>query len=379
MRLPSADPVFDTVVTFDPDRGGVAVDDMAACRGLLKNGSHSFYAASFLLSRETRDPSTALYAFCRIADDAVDNASGDADVIAQLTARVDGIYGTGPLAHPADRAFARVAKEYALPRSVVDALIEGFEWDTSGRRYETIEDVQAYAARVAGCVGIMMTTVMGKRGGDVLARAADLGVAMQLTNIARDVGEDARNGRLYLPTDWMEDAGIEPDQFLREPAFTPALGGVVKRLLNEAAVLYKRADAGIPLLPAGCRPGIRAARLIYAAIGDEVARNGYDSVTRRAVVPLSAKLPLLARSLVSRLDVHGLVSLPPLTATAFLVEAVVSTPVYPASAIVLAEAFNKPPAWWDIAGRFVTVLPIFERLERNQRAALAFGASKPRG
>jgi 15-cis-phytoene synthase len=371
MRLPSADPVLETKTAFqtaiDPDRVRVTSEDMAACRGLLKNGSHSFYAASFLLSRETRDPATALYAFCRIADDAVDNASGDTNVIAKLMARVDGIYSEEPSSHPADRAFSKVAKEYGLPRSVVDALIEGFEWDTSGRRYTTFEDVQAYAARVAGCVGIMMTTVMGQRSNNALARAADLGVAMQLTNIARDVGEDARNGRLYLPTDWLVEAGIDPDAFLRAPIFTPALGGVVKRLLDEAAILYKRADAGIPLLPAGCRPGIRAARLIYAAIGDEVAKAGYDSVSRRAVVPFLAKLPLLARSLASGSDLKGLVSLPPLNATAFLVEAVVLTPVYPASAVVLVQAFNKPPAWWDIAGRFVMVLPIFERLERRER------------
>ena len=392
MRLPSADPMLDTQASAeslavfqpssDPNRGGIVADDIAVCRGLLKNGSHSFYAASFLLSSETRDPATALYAFCRIADDAVDNASGDVDVIAQLTARVDAIYGTQPLPHPADRAFARVAKEYGLPRSVVDALIEGFAWDTSGKSYKTFDDVQAYAARVAGCVGIMMTTVMGKRGSDVLARAADLGVAMQLTNIARDVGEDARNGRLYLPTDWLEEAGISPAEFLANPVFTPALGDIVKRLLGEAAMLYDRADAGIPHLPAGCRPGIRAARLIYAAIGDAVARAGYDSVTQRAVVPFLRKLPLLARSLVNKSVLQTLISLPPLHATAFLVEAVVKTPVVPASALVLVEAFNRPPAWWDIAGRFVMVLPIFERLERkerlahSQRSALAYNASK---
>ncbi len=343
--------------------------DLETCRALLKNGSRSFYAASFLLPREVRDPATALYAFCRLADDAVDVGGGDPHVIAKLTLRVARIYAGHPLPHPVDRAFARVVRDHTLPRAVIDALIEGFAWDASGRRYQTFEDVQAYAARVAGCVGIMMTTVMGRRGYDALARAADLGVAMQLTNIARDVGEDARNGRLYLPLDWLAEAGIDPDRFLAEPEFSPALGRIVHRLLDEAEVLYARADAGVALLPAGCRSGIRAARLIYAAIGHEVEQHGFDSVARRAVVPFAAKLPLLARSFlgVSGAVGKGLTSLPALQANSFLVEAVMRTPAY---GVFSTNQKPKPsPQWWNLAGRFVQVLSIFEKLERVERTS----------
>jgi 15-cis-phytoene synthase len=347
--------------------------ELEACRALLKNGSRSFYAASFLLPREARDPATALYAFCRLADDAVDEGDGDPDVIAKLTLRVARIYAGNPLPHPVDRAFARVVRDHALPQAVIDALIEGFAWDASGRRYQTFEDVQAYAARVAGCVGIMMTTVMGRRHHDALARAADLGVAMQLTNIARDVGEDARNGRLYLPLDWLAEAGIDAEQFLAAPVFSPALGRIVQRLLDEAEALYARADAGIALLPPGCRSGIRAARLIYAAIGHQVARHGYDSVTRRAVVPFAAKLPLLARSFAGVSGAGSLTSLPALRATSFLVEAVLRTPAY---GVFPRNQNAKPsPPWWNLAGRFVLVLSIFEKLERVKRMPQQLPAS----
>ncbi len=107
-----------------------------------------------------------------------------------------------------------------MPRELPEALLEGFEWDLVGRRYETLEELQAYAARVAGSVGAMMAVLMGARSAAVLARACDLGVAMQLTNIARDVGEDARQGRLYLPLAWLREAGIDPERLARSARFS---------------------------------------------------------------------------------------------------------------------------------------------------------------
>jgi 15-cis-phytoene synthase len=380
---------FDTVADKQP-----VGNDLNACRALLKGGSRSFYAASFLLPRAIRDPATALYAFCRVADDSVDDGDGNPDVIVALRSRVERIYAGNPMPHGIDRAFARVVEEHSLPQSAIDALIEGFTWDATGRRYQTFDDVLAYAARVAGCVGIMMTTVMGRRSADVLARAADLGVAMQLTNIARDVGEDARNGRLYLPHDWLDAVGIDADQFLKAPIFTPEIGTLVRRLLDEAEVLYARADAGIAMLPAGCRCGIRAARLMYAAIGHEVARQGYDSVSRRAVVPFSSKIPLLFRSLLPAVVADGLAALPALRTNQFLVSAVLNNPLRQAqpgnrpafgAAMILQQgktlqqAKTLPP-WWNLVGRFVVVLSIFEKLERMNRgdrrsATLALPAS----
>ena len=253
--------------------------DLRACRALLRGGSRSFYAASFLLPRRVRDPATALYAFCRLADDAIDLDRGSGHGIpAKLRARLDMAYAGEPLEVAADRAFADAVARHAIPRDLPEAMIEGFAWDKAQRRYDTIEDVLAYAARVAGTVGAMMSILMGCREKAVVARACDLGMAMQLTNIARDVGEDAVSRRIYLPRQWLCEAGIDPERWLSAPHFTPPLAAVIRRLLEVADQLYARSDLGIGRLPPDCRPGIAAARLLYAEIGHEVARRHWNSI-----------------------------------------------------------------------------------------------------
>jgi len=332
--------------------------DVAACRALLKTGSRSFYAASFLLPRRVREPASALYAFCRLADDSVDIECSTA-AIDRLQQRLGDAYLGRPQNHPADRALANIVARFAIPQHVPEALIEGLAWDWSGRRYETIEALQAYAARVAGTVGVMMALIMGVRAPRLLAPAADLGVAMQLTNIARDVGEDARAGRIYLPLDWLSAAGIDAEAWLAEPRYTPTLGQVIDRLLDVADNLYARADAGIAALPAGCRPGIRAARLLYAEIGQELRRNGLDSVSRRTVVPAGRKLKLLAYAAAgSNEDLKEFASC--LEQARFLIEGIDET---------LEKTLGL--RWWDFYGRAIWVIDLFERLERRRLANAA--------
>ncbi|MES2711377.1 MAG: phytoene/squalene synthase family protein [Pseudomonadota bacterium] len=297
--------------------------DIVACRTLLREGSKSFHAASLLLPRAVREPATALYAFCRIADDAVDLVDAKHAALARLAHRLDRVYAGNPLPMPADRAFTRVVAAHAIPRALPEALLEGLLWDAEMRRYQTLADVEAYGARVAGAVGAMMALVMGVRDPVALARATDLGIAMQLTNIARDVGEDARANRLYLPLDWLTEAGIEPEAFLRAPSFDPAIANVTRRLLARAEALYARGGSGVSLLPRGCRPAIGAARRIYAAIGAKVAAHGHDSITRRAVVPRTDKLRMIGASLVAAtLPAPPADRSPPLEANRHLVEAI---------------------------------------------------------
>jgi phytoene synthase len=272
--------------------------DLAACRDLLRRKSRSFAAASLLLPRRVRDPSAAIYGFCRQADDVVD-LGGGSDAVAGLRRRLARAYAGSPVDAPVDRAFAQTVREHEIPRALVEALVDGFAWDAEGRRYQTLSDLTAYAVRVAGTVGAMMTVLMGTRAPEALARAVDLGVAMQLTNIARDVGEDARAGRLYLPLAWLDEAGVDARSFVADPRPSPGLAAVVERLLRHAGTSYVRADPGIALLPADCRAAIRAARLIYADIGREVARRGFDAVSGRAVVSGRRKLWLVARALVA--------------------------------------------------------------------------------
>lgn len=336
--------------------------DMAACRALLKGGSRTFHAASLALPKKVADAAIALYAFCRLADDEVDLGRNRAAAVERLRHRLDCAYRGQPMDFAADRAFADVVARFSIPRDVPEALLEGLAWDAEGRRYDTLSDLYGYAARVAGTVGAMMTLVMGQRTPEIVARACDLGVAMQLTNIARDVGEDARAGRLYLPLAWLRDAGIDPDAWLAQPCFTPAIATIVQRLLDAADALYGRATHGIAHLPASCRPGIYAARALYAEIGREVERQGLDSMSRRAVVSTGRKLRVLGRTLAllqtDWAPARKLAPVAQLNETRFLIEAVAATPPRERA----AGARTKP-----IEDRVVWVIDLFERLERRDQ------------
>lgn len=321
----------------------------AACRTSIRQGSQSFYLASLLLPVGVREPAYAVYAFCRMADDLIDRDMGGAAAIADLTAMLDRIYSGRPGASFVERGFADVVRRHAIPRAIPEALIEGLGWDAAGIRYETFDDLSAYAVRVAGTVGLMMTLVMGERDPQVLARAGDLGVAMQYTNIARDIGEDAGNGRLYLPQVWLREAGIDPDAFLAAPLPGPEIRAIVERLLGEAEALYERSLAGIAALPGNCALGINAARLIYREIGREIAR-GVDPVTTRAFTTRKQKLRLVAEALASRpSDRSGLMA-PAVPAMADLLTAIARAPA-PASAPVMAQ-------WWNVKARSERMLEL---------------------
>lgn len=304
----------------------IAEADRDWCREAIREGSYSFHAASKLLPADIRDAALALYAFCRVADDEVDFGDNKPAAVLALRDRLDLAYSGRPRNAPADRAFAALIEDYDMPRALPEALLEGLAWDGMERRYASLSDVRAYSARVAAAVGAMMCVLMRVRDPNALARACDLGVAMQLTNIARDVGEDARAGRLYLPTDWLEEAGIDLDAFFADPRPSPALRRIVKRLLAEANRLYFRSEAGIKGLPLAARPGIFAARHCYDAIGRQLARNGHDSITTRAFTTRRQKLGLLGWSILRAGSVtvfpqSAVIYAKPLPEVAFLVEA----------------------------------------------------------
>ncbi|NVB38177.1 phytoene/squalene synthase family protein [Pseudenhygromyxa sp. WMMC2535] len=288
--------------------------DLAACKQILAEGSKSFAAASLLLPRRMRGPAAAFYAFCRVADDLVDFSADPSAAVVELAARLDRIYAAArahqrnpqavdALGDPVDRAFARVVGEYAIPRGVVDALIEGFAWDADERAYETMDEVLGYCARVASAVGVVMTAFMGPRDRRTLARACDLGAAMQLTNICRDVLEDADRGRLYLPAAWLRERGVDPVHFVAAPrdyVGDQRITGAVEAALDVAEGYYRRADAGIGMLPWDCRPAIRAASTIYADIGRVIRERGCDPLRGRAHTSKGRKLWLLACAWVRR-------------------------------------------------------------------------------
>ncbi len=265
-------------------------DDIGHCAAAIRTGSHSFYAASKLLPGDVRDPVRILYAFCRLADDEVDEGQDKTKAVLSLGERLDRVYAGRPIDRPEDRAMASLVVDHEMPRVLPEALLEGLAWDAQERRYETIADLRDYAARVAAAVGVMMCVLMKSRNRDVLARACDLGVAMQLTNIARDVGEDARAGRIYLPISWCRESGIDPKSFLQNPVMGDEIAGIVKRLLAEADRLYRRSEAGIDALPFRGRMAIWSARLIYDGIGGCLKSHGYNSIDHRASTSTWRKL-----------------------------------------------------------------------------------------
>jgi len=342
--------------------------DPQACRDLMRGGSKSFFAASLLLPARVCAPASALYAYCRLADDEIDLGTDPLQALRGLQRRLGDVYAGRPQAIDVDRALASVVHRFAIPRELLDALLEGFLWDTTGREYETLEDVMDYGARVAGTVGAMMALVMGTRSSHALARACELGVAMQLTNIARDVGEDARNGRLYLPQAWLREAGVDPQSWLSNPVFNDAIGRVVKRLLTVADELYTRAEQGIAALPRDCRPAIHAARLVYAEIGRQIERQGLDSVNNRAVVPRQRKLALMARAAgtVLVLPADGRWRPAPLPAISYLVDAAAAARPSAHAAKPSVAPVAVPSRGLD--DRVGWVIELFERQRERQLA-----------
>jgi phytoene synthase len=349
------------------DKPFATIADVAACRAMLRGGSRSFFAASLVLPKSVREPATGLYAFCRMADDAIDHGSDRVQALAELRERLARIYAGRPLDVAADRAFADSVGRFGIPRSFPEALLEGFEWDSRNRRYADFSELKAYGVRVAGTVGAMMAMVMGVRDPVLLARACDLGVAMQLTNIARDVGEDARAGRLYLPLDWLREAGIDPEAWVERPFFDARVAGVIERLLAAADELYTRADSGIANLPSACRPGMHAARLLYAEIGHEVRRRGLDSISQRAVVPWQRKARILADAVVAARRTATTVDEPALDEALYLIEHARQASEQQGATPVVAESPRERARWPRVEDRVIWLVDLFERLERLER------------
>lgn len=304
-----------------PTSSRVDPSDLAACERLLAAGSKSFAAASLLLPRGVRRDAAIFYAFCRVADDAIDEAPSDAarrHALEELHARLDRVFGGTPVDAPVDRALSVVVGERSLDRLPFDALLEGFAWDVEERRYASLGELRGYAARVAGTVGVVMTQLMGPRDAPTLARACDLGVAMQLTNVARDVGEDARMGRVYLPLSWFDEASIDVERFLAAPKASPEVRAMTRRLVAEAVPLYVRSRAGIGALPLGCRVAIDAARRIYQGIHREIARADFDTVSGRRSVSGARKVLHVLAALLTPAPPPS--DAPPLDEVRFLVE-----------------------------------------------------------
>lgn len=281
-------------------------------REVIAAGSKSFAVAARLFKREIRDDVYLLYAWCRHCDDVIDGQnlgfgatalSGQEqqsrlnDIRARTRAAIDGDHVDTPVFE----GLQRVVQRHQIPAAYPMELIQGFAMDVERHRYVTLDDTLLYCYHVAGIVGVMMAHIMGVRKHDVLRRAADLGIAFQLTNIARDVIDDSGVDRIYLPGRWLSEAGIAPDQ-LAAPENRDATFTVVKRLLRVADRYYESAREGIRALPLHCAWAINAADGVYHDIGDMVIARGAHAWDRRVSTPHHRKIFWLMRGGISALS-----------------------------------------------------------------------------
>ncbi|MBJ9975912.1 phytoene/squalene synthase family protein [Pseudomonas sp. S75] len=270
-------------------------------------GSKSFAAASRLFDPGTRRSAVLLYAWCRHCDDVIDGqeAGHGAVVIeqaeaqrrlAELRRQTDVALSAGQLDDPAFAALREVARRHDFAPQEPFDLLEGFDQDVRAQRYQTLDDLLGYCYHVAGVVGLMMARVMGVRDAAVLDRACDLGLAMQLTNIARDIVEDAAVSRCYVPEQWLQREGIAADQ-MDSPAQRQALARVAEALVAAAEPYYASAEAGLAALPWRSAWAVATAAQVYRGIGLKVRARGSRAWDTRCSTSKGEKLLAVATGL----------------------------------------------------------------------------------
>src|SRR5690606_13377603 len=205
-----------------------------------------------------------------------------------------------PMSNPAFAALQAVGQGQARPERYAQEHLQGFAMDVHGREYITIDDTLEYCYHVAGVVGLMMAVIMGAKGEATLDRACDLGLAFQLTNIARDIVEDARNDRCYLPAQWLSEEGV-PRKELALPAHRPAVARLAARLVDLAEPYYASANQGLLALPLRSAWAIATARGVYREIGIKVKARGAAAWDQRVSTSKGDKLRLVTAGAVQAL------------------------------------------------------------------------------
>ncbi len=269
-----------------------------ACHDVIVRASRSFTMASAFLPAWARQPTWALYAMFRTLDDLVDDRDGRAISTAEAWMRLrdwrqwfeDGC-PEGEHLPDIVPAFRDTMARYEIAPGIFTDLIRALEWDLDGRNYETVSELMDYAFGVAGTVGLAMCRVLRPENEAAVGRAVELGVAMQLTNIIRDVGEDLALGRLYLPASWLERFDVRRDQ-LERGHVSPGYVTLIKQMSHVANRYFDSGNSGIRRLPVRARPGITLASAMYRDILRSVRMNGYDNLKLRAHVSDRRKLVL---------------------------------------------------------------------------------------
>ena len=267
------------------------------CQNKTAQSGSSFYYSFKFLSHERRRAITALYAFCREVDDVVDECTDEGvarTTLAWWRGQVADIY-TGKPQHPVAIALVPLVKEFHMPQEHLLEIIDGMEMDLNQHQYEDYKHLQLYCYRVASVVGLLAAEIFGYQDRKTLKYAHDLGIALQLTNIIRDVGEDARRGRIYLPQDEMAQFGVLPNDILAARE-SEAFQQLMKFQIERAQHFYDQALSELPAVDRKAqRTGLIMAA-IYRATLEEVAYTGCHVLRERVSLPPLRKLWIALRT-----------------------------------------------------------------------------------
>jgi len=257
-------------------------------RRLLQIYSKSFYMSTLLLPRSRRKAVYALYGFCRYMDNLVDKPRNRfkeelIQEIHSLEKELQIAYRSGESEHPVLCSFIQTVRDYQIPIKHPLELCKGILMDVDHQHYPNFQDLYLFCHRVAGVVGLMMTHVLGYTSDKAFDYAVKLGIAMQLTNILRDIQEDKNNGRIYLPLDEMEQFNVPKSDILQENV-TPELKKLIQFSVDRAHRYYQEANPGIEMLIPSCRFAIYSASDIYRNILHEIESNDYNPFLGRVYI-----------------------------------------------------------------------------------------------
>jgi phytoene synthase len=281
-----------------PMPGAVAAlrEDYARCASITRRSSSNFYYAFMLLPAERRQALYSVYAFCRFVDDIADTESvgRPAELLARWREELERVFNGSPT-HPISRALAHNVRRFAIPRRYFEDIIDGVEMDLGRTRYAAFEELRLYCYRVASAVGLVCIEIFGYRNPRVREYAEHLGIAFQLTNIIRDLSEDAARGRIYLPLEDLARFGVSEDDILHG-VDTLELRRLLEYEVDRARSFYAQAASALPAEDRAAMVCAEAMRSIYHALLERIASNGYGVIGRRYRLSTPRKLYLVGRT-----------------------------------------------------------------------------------
>ena len=275
-------------------------EDYARCASITRRSSSNFYYAFMLLPAERRRALYSVYAFCRFVDDIADEAAGGeaggqpATLLARWREELERVFNGSPT-HAISRALAYNVRRFAIPRRYFEEVIDGVEMDLGRTRYATFEELRLYCYRVASAVGLVCIEIFGYRNPRTREYAENLGIAFQLTNIIRDLSEDAARGRIYLPLEDLARFDVSEDEILRG-ADTLELRRLLEHEVERARSFYAQAENALAAEDRAAMVCAEAMRSIYRALLERIASKGCGVVGRRHRISTPRKLYLVGRT-----------------------------------------------------------------------------------